>query len=170
MFVFPERLFACLYLLPLKLTSPPPFQLLLDLIEPINCPAIQCATLLTLVVALIDTPTNTRTFESLDGLLATTSLFRNRDTTREVKLKLMEFLYFYLMPETPSIPKAAGGGMSPSKLAKAFDVKKGDGGEVGTKTMEEKQGLLGQFLPEEYVAELVRDLGTSAPFGVTLKV
>jgi hypothetical protein len=119
------------------------------------------------VVALIDTPTNTRTFESLDGLLATTSLFRNRDTTREVKLKLMEFLYFYLMPETPSIAKVTGG-MSPSKLAGAFGQK--DREEETTRTMEDKQFLLGQLLPEEYVAELVRDLGTSAPFGVPLKV
>ncbi|RWA03522.1 hypothetical protein EKO27_g11583, partial [Xylaria grammica] len=52
--------------------------LLLDLIEPDFCPAIQSATLLTLVTALIDTPQNTRTFESLDGLLAVTSLFRSR--------------------------------------------------------------------------------------------
>lgn len=111
------------------------------------------------MVALIDTPTNTRTFESLDGLLATTSLFRNRDTTREVKLKLMEFLYFYLMPETPSV--VGGGGKKKTDTESQTGM---------TKTMEEKQVLLGQFLPEEYVAELVRDLGTSAPFGVPLKV
>ncbi|OIW23686.1 putative cell division control protein [Coniochaeta ligniaria NRRL 30616] len=149
--------------------------LLLDLIEPVNCPAIQCATLLTLVVALIDTPTNTRTFEALDGLLAVTSLFRDRDTSRDVKVKLIEFLYFYLMPETPSIPRAgADGGLhrSPSKLARVF----GGGGrdkeerERGTQTrgMEDKQRLLSQLLPEDHVEQLVRDLRTSAPFGVVL--
>ena len=102
-------------------------QLLLDLLEPINCPAIQSATLLTLVVALIDTPNNTRAFEGLDGLLTVTSLFKSRSTSREVKLKLVEFLYFYLMPETPSIPWAdqrdsvpAMLQRSPSKLAGAF--------------------------------------------------
>ncbi|OAR00553.1 hypothetical protein LLEC1_07019, partial [Akanthomyces lecanii] len=81
--------------------------LLLDLLEPFNCPAIQSATLLTLVVALIDVPGNTRVFEGLDGLLTVTSLFKSRSTSREVKLKLVEFLYFYLMPETPSIPRVA---------------------------------------------------------------
>ncbi|KAI9792703.1 MAG: hypothetical protein M1816_001802 [Peltula sp. TS41687] len=73
--------------------------LLLDLLEPTNCPAIQSATLLALVCALLDQPSNTRTFESLDGLLTITSLFKQRSTSREVKLKLVEFLYFYLMPE-----------------------------------------------------------------------
>ncbi|KAF4126279.1 Cell division control protein 14, SIN component [Geosmithia morbida] len=101
--------------------------LLLDLLEPYNCPAIQSATLLTLVVALIDTPRNTRTFEALDGLLTVTSLFKSRSTSREVKLKLVEFLYFYLMPEMPSIPRAEQTDSlphmlqrSPSKFADAF--------------------------------------------------
>jgi hypothetical protein len=81
--------------------------LLLDLLDPINCPAIQSATLLTLVTALLDQPANTRTFEELDGLLTVTSLFKQRATSREVKLKLVEFLYFYLMPETPTYPIGA---------------------------------------------------------------
>jgi hypothetical protein len=140
----------------------------------VNCPAIQCATLLTLVVALIDTPTNTRTFEALDGLLAVTSLFRDRDTSREVKVKLIEFLYFYLMPETPSIPKVGGDGLkrSPSKLARVFGgagrERKEDAEGKGTLGTEAKQMLLSQFLPEDHVEQLVRDLRTSAPFGVAL--
>src|SRR5204862_4370398 len=76
--------------------------LLLDLLEPVNCPAIQTSTLLALVTALLDSPANTRTFEELDGLLTITSLFKLHATSREVKLKVVEFLYFYLMPETPS--------------------------------------------------------------------
>jgi hypothetical protein len=103
-----------------------------------------------------------------------TSLFRDRDTSREVKVKLIEFLYFYLMPETPSIPKAgAAGGLqrSPSKLARAFarghEARGGEEGRV-TRTMEEKQRLLSQHLPEDHVEQLVRDLRTSAPFGVVL--
>ncbi|KAK1750615.1 cell division protein Cdc14 [Echria macrotheca] len=103
--------------------------LLLDLIEPVNCPAIQCATIITLVVALLDTPANVRVFEQLDGLLTITSLFKNSETSREVKFRLTEFLYFYLTPETPSIPRAdarMSGNTpallqrSPSKLAKVF--------------------------------------------------
>ncbi|TAQ86016.1 hypothetical protein B7494_g5671 [Chlorociboria aeruginascens] len=129
---------------------------LLDLLEPVNCPAIQSATLLTLVCALLDTPRNTRTFEALDGLLTITSLFKSRETSREVKLKLVEFLYFYLMPETPSIPSASATTSvpvmlqrSPSKLAGAFSrtdtgegrKRAGSESEV-TRSTEEKQQLL----------------------------
>lgn len=152
-------------------------QLLLDLLEPDFCPAIQSATLLTLVVALIDTPSNTRTFENLDGLLTVTSLFKSRSTSRDVKLKLVEFLYFYLMPETPSIPSALARGSvpamlqrSPSKLAKAFSGEHGIGGrsrsdsESGEiRSQEEKQGLLGRHLSS--VDELVKDLRQTTPFG-----
>ncbi|KAH7325949.1 cell division protein Cdc14, partial [Stachybotrys elegans] len=149
--------------------------LLLDLLEPINCPAIQSATLLTLVVALIDTPINTRTFENLDGLLTVTSLFKSRSTTREVKLKLVEFLYFYLMPETPSIPRAdqrdsvpAMLQRNPSKLVGAFaaDGKRrraASDAECITLTTDEKQELLSRHLSS--VEELVKDLRTCAPFG-----
>lgn len=149
-------------------------KLLLDLLEPVNCPAIQSATLLTLVTALIDTPRNTRTFEDLDGLLTVTSLFKSRSTAREVKLKLVEFLYFYLMPETPSIPRAdrrdSVPGMlqrSPSKLAGAFGPeatrKVSNGQSEETLTTEEKQEFLSQHLSN--VEDLVRDLRSCAPFG-----
>ena len=156
-------------------------QLLLDLLEPVNCPAIQSATLLTLVVALIDTPQNTRAFEQLDGLLTVTSIFKSRSTSREVKLKLVEFLYFYLMPETPSIPRAdvrdsvpAMLQRSPSKLAKAFGggpssavngrKRRGANDEPDfTLTTEDKQALLGRYLHN--VDDLVRDLTAHSPFG-----
>ncbi|OAA80296.1 Cell division protein Cdc14 [Akanthomyces lecanii RCEF 1005] len=151
--------------------------LLLDLLEPFNCPAIQSATLLTLVVALIDMPKNTRVFEGLDGLLTVTSLFKSRSTSREVKLKLVEFLYFYLMPETPSIPRVADRRdslpdmlqRSPSKLAGAFA---GDGARRGraeseaaggTLSTQDKQQLLSRYLSN--VEDLVKDLRTCAPFG-----
>ncbi|KAJ5054081.1 uncharacterized protein L3040_000365 [Drepanopeziza brunnea f. sp. 'multigermtubi'] len=154
------------------------FYHLLDLLEPINCPAIQSATIITLACALIETPLNTRTFEELDGLLTITSLFKSRETTREVKLKLVEFLYFYLMPETPSIPSAnstvsvpAMLQRSPSKLAGAFNGEaKGRGradSESGvTRSTEEKQGLLGRYLGS--VDDLVADLRESTPFGGAL--
>ncbi|KAL7790021.1 cell division protein Cdc14 [Trichoderma ceciliae] len=147
--------------------------LLLDLLEPYNCPAIQSATLLTLVVALIDTPNNTRTFEGLDGLLTVTSLFKSRSTSREVKLKLVEFLYFYLMPETPSTPHADQRESlfqrSPSKLAGAFQVdgrhgrKRANSNGVMTLTTAEKQQLLSRHLSS--VEDLVKDLRNCAPFG-----
>ncbi|RYP46773.1 hypothetical protein DL768_007062 [Monosporascus sp. mg162] len=153
--------------------------LLLDLLEPDFCPAIQSATLLTLVAALIDTPQNTRTFENLDGLLTITSLFRSRGTSRDVKLKLVEFLYFYLMPEVPSVPSAGAARddvpqRSPSKPAKTFSSpNRGAEGKSGrsrspaseamTRSQEEKQALLGRHLNS--VEELVKDLRQSTPFG-----
>ncbi len=155
-------------------------QHLLDLLEPINCPAIQSATLLTLVCALIDTPQNTRTFENLDGLLTITSLFKSRETSREVKLKLVEFLYFYLMPETPSIPSAnstvsipAALQRSPSRLVGAFSRtdtgagrRRADSESEATRSQEEKQSLLTRYLNN--VDDLVADLRESAPFGGVL--
>ncbi|QYS97381.1 hypothetical protein H0G86_004614 [Trichoderma simmonsii] len=146
--------------------------LLLDLLEPYNCPAIQSATLLTLVVALIDTPNNTRTFEGLDGLMTVTSLFKSRSTSREVKLKLVEFLYFYLMPETPSPPRSdqreSVFQRSPSKLV-SYGVdgrngrKRANSNGVITLTTAEKQQLLSRHLSS--VEDLVKDLRNCAPFG-----
>ncbi|KAK1146483.1 hypothetical protein N8T08_002912 [Aspergillus melleus] len=156
--------------------------LLLDLLDPINCPAIQSATLLTLVTALLDHPANTRTFEELDGLLTVTSLFKQRATSREVKLKLVEFLYFYLMPETPLIlngaavnaPNTAMGGhqRSPSKLAAPVSRSVHAPAQThakaprDTRTTDEKQSLLGRYLNN--VADLVEDLKETAPFGATV--
>lgn len=149
--------------------------MLLDLLEPINCPAIQSATLQVLVVALLETPQNTRTFEQLDGLLTVSSIFKSRSTARDVKFKTMEFLYFYLMPETPSIPKAGEEGnllqRSSSELSRAFAARPGKGGggdpfaegeaETDTLSCERKQDMLGQHLSN--VADLVKDLEQYTP-------
>ncbi|CAF9903036.1 MAG: hypothetical protein HETSPECPRED_000095 [Heterodermia speciosa] len=146
--------------------------LLLDLLDPSSCPAIQCSALLTLVTTLLDTPTNTRTFENVDGLLTVTSLFKSRATSREVKMKLVEFLYFYLMPETPycgsgSRQSSSGLQRSPSKR---LDGRSSNGTSEGTKeatrTTDEKQKLLGRYLPN--VEDLVEDLRECAPFGANL--
>jgi hypothetical protein len=140
--------------------------LLLDLLDPYNCPAIQSASLLVLVTALLATPHNTRTFEHMDGLLTVTSLFKDEETTQSVKVKLLEFLYFYLMPEAPSHPTSAP---STSKLAGAFDRRpstiSGDDGGAAKKdirTQEEKQHMLARYLNN--VEGLVQDLQESAPF------
>ncbi|KAJ5658564.1 uncharacterized protein N7484_002213 [Penicillium longicatenatum] len=151
--------------------------LLLDLLDPINCPAIQSATLLTLVTALLDCPANTRTFEDLDGLLTVTSLFKQRATSREVKLKLVEFLYFYLMPETPILGRGAslspppGLQRSPSKISnrpmsQSSHTSAGGAKMRDTRTTDEKQALLGRYLNN--VEDLVEDLKETAPFGATV--
>ncbi|EXJ93270.1 hypothetical protein A1O1_01662 [Capronia coronata CBS 617.96] len=146
--------------------------LFLDLLDPSNCPAIQSATIMALVTCLLDHPQNTRTFEAIDGLLVVTSLFKSRSTSREVKLKLVEFLYFYLMPES-SAPKMSAStsttntailGGRGRELIAAFDrrrepVNGTDGGQKptgDTRTTHEKQNLLGKYLAN--VQDLVEDL------------
>jgi hypothetical protein len=124
-------------------------------------------------VVLLDTPANTRTFEALDGLLTVTSLFKSRSTPRDVKAKLVEFLYFYLLPESPSIPSAGARDSvpamlqrSPSKLAGAFgrEMKgKGEPAAEVTRSPIEKQALVSRHLSS--VEDLVEDLRDSAPFG-----
>ena len=157
--------------------------LLLDLLDSSNPPKIQSQALLVLVSALLDCPRNTRTFENIDGLLTVTSLFKSRSTSKEVKMRTLEFLYFYLMPEVAFVPSTASAPNTavlprcPSKLNNAFAgysrTHSGDtGGEMDidedldTKTMSEKQQLLGQYLNN--VSELVQDLEESAPFGVAV--
>lgn len=143
--------------------------LLLDLIDPSSCPAVQSSAVLTLVTALLEQPKITRCFENLDGLLTVTSLFKNRATSREVKLKLVEFLYFYLMPEIPQAPRnrtdeREGLRRSPSKASKLGSVERTKiAGEEGTRTTDEKQSLLGRYLNN--VQDLVDDLKETAPFG-----
>lgn len=138
---------------------------LLDLLDAGNSGPVQCATLLTLVTALLDKPQNTRTFEALEGLPTVTSLFKNRSTPRDVKLKCLEFLYFYLMPETtimtskPSTPNREG--------RKRGSSTSSSGSYTGTqhiRTTEEKQKLLGEWLTN--VEDLVADLREGTPFAV----
>lgn len=140
--------------------------LLLDLLDPFNCPAIQSAALLVLVTALLATPQNTRIFEQMDGLLTVTTLFKDEETTQQVKVKLLEFLYFYLMPEAPV---QSSGARSPSKLAGVFERRgstaHGDEGGAGDKSIrsqQQKQYELSRYLNN--VEGLVQDLQESAPF------
>lgn len=150
--------------------------LLLDLLDANNPPKMQSQTLLVLVAALLDCPRNTRTFESIDGLLTVTSLFKSRSTTKEVKMRSLEFLYFYLMPEAPIIPFASTSAPNTSVLQRSPDkhdmraeISRTHTGPMDVdedpdvRTTEEKQDLLGDYLNN--VAELVQDLQESAPFG-----
>lgn len=95
-------------------------------------------------------------------------------------MKLIEFLYFYLMPEVPTIASngapntaidgIAGLNRSPSKLLGAFERRtvhingdtRGMSREDVTRTTDEKQELLGKYLSN--VDDLVQDLKDSAPF------
>lgn len=73
-----------------------------------------------------------------------------------MKLKILEFLYFYLMPEAAGPP--------------ASDLSPGDKSSPPRKelrmerTTEEKQKMLGEYMSN--VEGLVADLRESQPFGV----
>jgi len=153
--------------------------LLLDLLDSSNPPAVQSQALLVTMTALLDCPSNTRTFEAIDGLLTITSMFKSRNTTQDVRMRNLEFLYFYLMPESlpsssSSAPNTAILQRSPSKLqalAGHARTHSGDGNDrmdvdddsMGvTRTTEEKQKMLGRHLNN--VADLVRDLRENRVF------
>jgi hypothetical protein len=132
--------------------------LLLDLLDPYNCPAIQSQAILVLVTALLATPQNTRIFEQMDGLLTITSLQSDEETTQSVKVKVLEFLYFYLLPEAP--PPS-------SKLASAFE-RRGSTDSTksvthkNTRTQEDKQRMLGKYIAN--VDCLFEDMEADDPF------
>ena len=96
-------------------------------------------------------------FEVLDGLATVSSLFKRRDTPREVKLKILEFLYFYLMPEIPATGPSPG---TPLKDRSQIPKKE----PRIDRTTEEKQSMLGEYMSN--VDSLVADLRESQPFGM----
>ncbi|KJX96619.1 cell division control protein 14 [Zymoseptoria brevis] len=150
--------------------------MLLDLLDASNPPKIQSHALLVLVAALLGQPRNTRTFEDIDGLLTVTSLFKSRSTTKEVKMRSLEFLYFYLMPEVPTLPFTSSSAPNTSVMGRNgagkhdlwsdharthsgdIDI---DDNDLDTRSTDDKQMLLGRYLSN--VAELVGDLEESAP-------
>jgi hypothetical protein len=156
--------------------------LILDLLDSANPPKIQSQALLVLVAALLDAPINTRMFESIDGLLTVTSLFKSRSTTKEVRMRSLEFLYFYLMAEAPSPPPHSASApntavlqrrasKSDSGLARHIKTHSSDSAglvddqeDSNTRSTEEKQELLSQYLSN--VGELVQDLQESAPLSM----
>ncbi|KAI9701339.1 MAG: hypothetical protein M1820_006561 [Bogoriella megaspora] len=83
------------------LTPSMPMTSLVDLLDAANPPPIQSAAITLLIIALLGCPTNTRSFERLDGPRTVCSLFNTKSTTKDVKVKATEFLHFYLMPEAP---------------------------------------------------------------------
>lgn len=131
--------------------------LLLDLLYPSSsCPAIQLQTLLVLVTALLNNPACTRTFETLDGLLTVTTVARDDESSKEVKMRCMSFFYFYLMPETPW----AWSTMEETEETQVWDEEKQ---KSATRSMRDKQRLLSRHLSN--VDELVEDLLQSQEYG-----
>ncbi|KAK9468990.1 cell division protein Cdc14 [Lipomyces arxii] len=144
--------------------------ILLDMLEPqSSTPSIQGATVSTLVCALVEEWSNVRTFEALDGLSSICALFRRKDTDKEVKLKVLEFLFCYLMPELESSQtespqlgrRSSESGSDDSKASKTSISSNGSTDKL--RTTQEKQKLLGRYLNN--VDSLVKELRNSRPFG-----
>ena len=152
---------------------------------------MQAATLQTIVCALVDEWDNIRvhptyfllikTFEALSGLESITGLFKRKDTTHAVRyhssykanasVKILEFLYFYLIPE-PALPKSpssassSDSGSSSSSGSDSSSSSYGTARKIVRRTTEEKKGMVGKLLGgEKGVEGLVRDLQEFRPFG-----
>lgn len=99
--------------------------ILLDLLDSANPPALQSQSLLVLMTVLLECPRNARTFEDMDGLLTVASLLKSRGTAKDVRVRAMEFLSFYLMPEAAETEAREAQDVatvqrSPSKSAAGF--------------------------------------------------
>ena len=84
-------------------------------------------------------------------------------------MKSVEFLYFYLMPETP-YNNDYRGRQNSSQQARRSPSKRLGGGESceeETRTIEEKQALLGRHISN--VEDLVEDLRESIPFETAVR-
>ncbi|KIK98209.1 hypothetical protein PAXRUDRAFT_134689 [Paxillus rubicundulus Ve08.2h10] len=61
---------------------------------------LSSAILDTLLCVLVDSSPALRTFEEVNGVQAVVKILKRAGTPREVRMKCLEFLYFYLMEET----------------------------------------------------------------------
>lgn len=130
-----------------------PRQLLLDLLDPLNLPAIILSTISALTSALLAQPRNIRTFEACDGLQTITSLFKSRGVTSTPVLqsRINEFLHFYLLPETTTgsnstLQEASQSEQQLGSPSKGPVRSASNSGMIPTKLTAEKAKLLASYL------------------------
>ncbi|GMG55382.1 unnamed protein product [Ambrosiozyma monospora] len=156
--------------------------ILIDFLKP-NTPVQLLANLIpALVSVLVRNVGNLRMFEKLEGpkrmcLLLTHKPKQNVNpqSWKEVQVKVLEFLFFYLIPETQkpqgsnsaTVAKSSGTGVgangsSDNNLDKSssasFD------GHV-RRTMQDKRKILNQYLNVDITEGLINELLESKPFG-----
>ncbi|KAF3088655.1 60S ribosomal protein L3 [Orbilia oligospora] len=121
---------------------------------------LRVLTIDTLVSALLECPANMRTFEALNGLQTISLLFRNRQTPERVRLRVIEFLYFYLLPEVEDSQGHQRNRyqMRESGYSSAQVVVIGNERVMGPKTrsIEQKEEMLGKHL--KGIEGIVRDI------------
>ncbi|KJA29674.1 hypothetical protein HYPSUDRAFT_60531 [Hypholoma sublateritium FD-334 SS-4] len=67
-----------------------------------NSPHMTSIVLDTLLCILVDASAALRVFEAASGVQAIVKILKRAGTPREVRMKCLEFLYFYLLDETPT--------------------------------------------------------------------
>ncbi|KAJ7458397.1 cell division control protein 14, SIN component-domain-containing protein [Mycena galericulata] len=81
-------------------------------------PPLASAILDTLLCILVDASPALRVFEACNGVHAVVKILKRAGTPREVRMKCLEFLYFYLLDETtPSTPLIATAPSTPAPTA-----------------------------------------------------
>ncbi|ODQ66152.1 cell division control 14, SIN component [Nadsonia fulvescens var. elongata DSM 6958] len=143
-------------------------------------PEIQIAVIDLLVSCMVREVFNIRLFEKLGGLNVICTLCKRKETPNDVKSRVLEFLFFYLIPETQTehsntindITEVNGYNTLSSNTTRSTNSTMASGGTVNgnikvmRKTTEDKQKLLGQYIGN--VADLVEELNSSKPFGDTI--
>lgn len=126
-------------------------------------PSIQISGISTLVSAMVREPRTIRMFEACNGVETMCRLFKSKETPKTVKLRILEFLFFYLIPETknPILSSSSNGkdnnnGAGNSDAAQLNLLKQ-------KKTTEEKSKMLRKYLGN--VDGLLAELESSKPFG-----
>lgn len=130
-------------------------------------PALQIAGISTLVSSMVHEPRTIRMFELCDGVATMCKLFKPKETPKNVKLRILEFLFFYLIPETkrstatsavPAAAAATGGdaGTANCRMEMLTGLKQ-------KKTTYEKSKALRKWLGN--VDGLIAELESSKPFG-----
>lgn len=125
-------------------------RVLVGLLAPALDSNLHIAVINTLVSGMVREVASIRRFELVGGLAVICELFKLRDTTKDVKLRILEFLFFYLVPETQQRAPAA------AVATKGQDL-------LVRRTTEDKATFLRKYLSN--VDGLVNELHTSRPFG-----
>ncbi|KAH8834169.1 cell division control protein 14, SIN component-domain-containing protein [Flagelloscypha sp. PMI_526] len=66
-----------------------------------SSPSLSSTIIDTLLCILVDNSAGLRAFEDVNGLQAIVKILKRAGTPREVRMKCLEFLYFYLLEESP---------------------------------------------------------------------
>ncbi|KAK8849821.1 hypothetical protein IAR55_005157 [Kwoniella newhampshirensis] len=74
-----------------------------------------------LFCVLVDSPETARRFEKLSGLEAIVRVLKGTGVTKDVRMKCIEFLYFYLLPEQTDQPRVVSSASSSSSSTSSVD-------------------------------------------------